>query len=166
MISQANHPLPLSGNNVFTEQDLNFMQQALQLAKQAAATNEVPVGAVIVSGNQVIGSAFNQPIGNHDPCAHAEILALRAAAQRIQNYRLVGATMYVTLEPCIMCAGAMVHARIKRLVYGAADPKTGAVLSQARMLDHTFLNHKVAYEGGLLMDECGELLRNFFQQRR
>jgi tRNA(adenine34) deaminase len=151
---------------MFTEQDQYFMQQALTLAKQAASADEVPVGAIIVSGAQIIGSGYNQPILSHDPAAHAEIVALRAAAQRIQNYRLVGATMYVTLEPCLMCAGAMVHARIKRLVYGAADPKTGAIVSQMRMLDHSFLNHKVLYEGGLMMDECGMLLRDFFKERR
>ncbi len=151
---------------MFIEQDHNWMQQALLLAKQAAAANEVPVGAIIVSGNQVIGTGFNQPISTHDPSAHAEIIALRDAAKRIQNYRLIGATMYVTLEPCIMCAGAMVHARIKRLVYGAPDPKTGAISSQARMLDLPFLNHVVNYEGGLMADKCGLLLKEFFQGRR
>lgn len=151
---------------MFTEQDQYFMQQALLLAKQATAADEVPVGAVIVSGDQVIGSGFNQPISSRDPVAHAEIVALRAAAQRIQNYRLVGATLYVTLEPCMMCAGAMVHARVKRLVYGASDPKTGAIISQARMLDQPFLNHVVSYEGGLLADECGSMLKDFFQRRR
>lgn len=150
----------------FNEQDHYFMQQALLLARQAAAAGEVPVGAVVVSGEQIIGSGFNQPISTHDPAAHAEMVALRAAAQRIQNYRLVGATMYVTLEPCMMCAGAMVHARIKRLVYGAPDPKTGVIMSQARLLDQFFLNHKVSYEGGLLSDECGGVLKDFFQQRR
>lgn len=166
MISPVSHPQLLSGNNVFTEQDQYFMQQALVLAKQAADAQEVPVGAIVVSGSQVIGSGSNQPILRHDPAAHAEIIALRAAADRIKNYRLVGATMYVTLEPCIMCAGAMVHARISRLVYGAADPKTGAVLSQMRVLDQSFLNHRVSYTGGLMQDECGLLLREFFQQRR
>lgn len=151
---------------MFSEQDHQWMQQALALAKQAATVNEVPVGAVIVSGGQIIGSGFNQPISSNDPCAHAEIIALRAAAQRLQNYRLVGATMYVTLEPCMMCAGAMVHARIARLVYGATDPKTGAIVSQARMLDQPFLNHRVTYEGGLLADACGAVLKDFFQDRR
>lgn len=151
---------------MFAEQDHVWMQQAIALAKLAAAAGEVPVGAIIVSGGQIIGSGANQPISTNDPSAHAEIVALRHAAQRIQNYRLVGATMYVTLEPCMMCAGAMVHARIKRLVYGAPDPKTGAIVSQSRLLDQTFLNHKVAYEGGLLADECGMVLKEFFQSRR
>lgn len=151
---------------MFTEQDQYYMQQAHELAKQAALAGEVPVGAVIVSGNQVIGGGANQPITAHDPSAHAEIIALRAAADRIKNYRLVGTTMYVTLEPCLMCAGAIVHARIGRLVYGAADPRTGAVLSQIRALEQSFLNHRVAYQGGLMQDECGLLLKEFFKERR
>jgi len=151
---------------MFTEQDQYYMQQAHELARQAAASGEVPVGAVIVSGNQIIGSGANQSIIAHDPSAHAEVIALRAAADRIRNYRLVGTTMYVTLEPCLMCAGAIVHARIGRLIYGAADPRTGAVLSQIRALDQPFLNHRVTYQGGLMQDECGLLLKGFFRERR
>ena len=151
---------------MFSEQDNHWMQQAILLAQKAASIDEVPVGAIVVSGEQIIGSGYNQPITSNDPSAHAEMIALRSAAQRIQNYRLVGATMYVTLEPCMMCAGAMVHARIKRLVFGAADPKTGVITSQSRLLDQTFLNHRVTYEGGLLADECGGLLREFFQRKR
>jgi tRNA(adenine34) deaminase len=151
---------------MFTEQDHYWMQQALELAKKAAVADEVPVGAVIVHDNQIIGAGYNQPISSSDPTAHAEIIALRAAAQHIKNYRLIDTTMYVTLEPCMMCAGAMVHARIKRLVYGAADPKTGAIVSQARMLEQRFLNHRVDYAGGLLADECSVILRDFFQEKR
>jgi tRNA(adenine34) deaminase len=146
--------------------DLIWMQRALELARLGAAAGEVPVGAVLVLNNEVIGEAYNSPIADHDPSAHAEMLALRAGAKKTQNYRLINACLYVTLEPCIMCVGAMVHARIQRLVYAANDPKTGAIQSQARLLDETFLNHRVQYEGGVLGHECGKLLSDFFRERR
>jgi tRNA(adenine34) deaminase len=151
---------------MFTERDKYWMQHAIQLAEQAASQQEVPVGAVLVLDDQVIGEGFNCPIGQHDPSAHAEMVALRQGAQQIKNYRLLDTTLYVTLEPCIMCAGAMVHARIKRLVFGARDQKAGAIESHEKALDYGFLNHRVAYSGGLLADHCGGLLSNFFRQRR
>lgn len=150
----------------FTQEDEMFMLRAIQLAQQAANYHEVPVGAVVVSNNEIIGEAHNAPISLNDPTGHAEILALRAAAKKIANYRLVGATLYVTLEPCIMCAGALVHARITRLVYGAPDHKAGAVQSMAQTLDHPFLNHRISYGGGLFKERCGELLSEFFQIKR
>ena len=146
--------------------DQYWMQQAIQLAKQAEALNEVPVGAVLTLNNELIASSFNQPIANHDPSAHAELSVLRQAADKIGNYRLLNTTLYVTLEPCMMCVGAMVHARIQRLVFGAFDPKTGVVTSVARLLDEPYLNHRVQYEGGVLATECGEILSNFFRARR
>lgn len=146
--------------------DLIWMQRALELARLGAAAGEVPVGAVLVLNNEVIGEAYNSPIASHDPSAHAEMLALRAGAQKVQNYRLIHSCLYVTLEPCIMCVGAMVHARIERVVYAANDPKTGAIQSQLKLLDEPFLNHRVQYAGGLLGHECGQLLSHFFQARR
>jgi tRNA(adenine34) deaminase len=143
-----------------------FMQQALAEAQQAAAENEVPVGAVVVRDGEVIARAHNQPIGLNDPTAHAEILALRAAAKRLGNYRLTGCDLYVTLEPCAMCAAALVHARIRRLVYAAADPKAGAVASTMRLLDAPHLNHRVEVESGALAEESSALLQRFFAQRR
>lgn len=143
-----------------------WMAYALNLAEQAAQLDEVPVGAVLVLGDAIIGEACNGPIARHDPSAHAEILALRAGGERIGNYRLIDATLYVTLEPCIMCAGAMVHARIKQLIFGAYDVKAGAVVSKAQILDHVFLNHRVAYEGGVCAQECGAILSRFFKARR
>ena len=142
------------------------MQQALALAEQAAREDEVPVGAVLVLDDQLIGSGYNHPIAKSDPTAHAEIAALRAGAEKIGNYRLLNATLYVTLEPCTMCAGAMVHSRIKRLVYGASDPRAGAVQSMEQVLDKPFLNHRVEYAGGLLAAECGEILSWFFKEKR
>lgn len=146
--------------------DHHWMQQALELAKSAALAQEVPVGAVLVLDNQLISTGANSPITTHDPSAHAEIMALRAGAKAIGNYRLLNATLYVTLEPCLMCVGAMVHARIKRLVYGAADPKTGAVVSVAKMFDLPYLNHRVEYTGGVMAEECGAVLSEFFAARR
>ncbi len=148
------------------QQDLIWMKQAQELAKEGAAAGEVPVGAVLVHNQEIIGQGYNQPIARHDPCAHAEIMALREGAQKIQNYRLLQTTLYVTLEPCIMCVGAMVHARIGRLVYAAADPKAGAVESKLQLLDAPFLNHRITYEGGVLGDECSHLLSKFFQEKR
>jgi tRNA(adenine34) deaminase len=149
-----------------TELDHQFMQEALEQAKLAAVAGEVPVGAVLVRNGQVIARAFNQPITNHDPSAHAEMLALRAAASQEQNYRLPGSTMYVTLEPCAMCAGAMLHARIERIVFGAPDPKTGAVGSVIDLFSMKQINHQTISEGGIMREECGQLLRDFFKERR
>jgi len=142
--------------------DQMFMQQALQLAQTAAKNNEVPVGAVLVLENKMIGQGWNQPIHSCDPTAHAEIIALRQAAKHLNNYRLIDTTLYVTLEPCIMCIGAIVHARVKRVVYAAADPKVGAVQSA---LTQPF-NHQVEYVSGVLAEPCSELLRQFFKARR
>ena len=148
------------------ELDRQFMQQALEQAGLAALAGEVPVGAVIVRNGEVIARAFNQPITNHDPSAHAEMLALRQAALSEANYRLPGTTLYVTLEPCTMCAGAMLHARVDRIVYGAADPKTGAAGSVLDVFSSKQINHQTVVEGGVMAQECGQLLRNFFKERR
>ena len=143
-----------------------WMLAALVLARQAAQQDEVPVGAVVVKDNQIVGRGFNQPIGRHDPTAHAEIMALRDAAQTLGNYRLPGCTLVVTVEPCTMCAGALVHARIERLIFGAKEPKAGAVCSSARVLDNLGLNHKVTVIEGVLENECKALMSGFFQGRR
>ncbi len=143
------------------------MRHALALARRAEAEGEVPVGAVLVRDGEPIGEGWNRPIGEHDPSAHAEIMALRAAGKAVGNYRLPDSTLYVTLEPCPMCAGAIVHARVTRVVFGASDPRTGAAGSVFDLLpsDARF-NHRTACEGGLLADEAGELLRAFFRARR
>jgi tRNA(adenine34) deaminase len=146
--------------------DIAWMEQAIQLAKTAANHNEVPVGAIVVLDNQIIGEGKNSPISHQDPTAHAEILALREAAKSIGNYRLINATLYVTLEPCLMCAGAMVHARIKRLVYGALDSRSGVISTQLQILDQSFLNHRIEITSGVLNETCAHLLRDFFRQRR
>ena len=146
--------------------DEKFMREALALARRAEAAGEVPVGAVLVKDGAVIASGWNHPIGAQDPTAHAEIAALRTGAQAIGNYRLTDTTLYVTLEPCAMCAGAMVHARVRRLVYGAADPKAGAAGSVFNLVQADALNHRLEVEGGMLAEECGELLRVFFSRRR
>ncbi|MEY4523877.1 MAG: hypothetical protein RIR27_953 [Pseudomonadota bacterium] len=148
------------------ELDRQFMQQALDQAKLAAAAGEVPVGAVLVRDGQVISSGFNRPISNSDPSAHAEMMALRSAAQDESNYRLPGTTLYVTLEPCTMCAGAMLHARVERVVFGAADPKTGAAGSVLNVFSEKQINHQTQVEGGIMSEECGQILRNFFKERR
>lgn len=150
----------------FSEFDRQCMQRALELAKQGADAGEVPVGAVLAVAGKVQGEGFNHPIGSSDPTLHAEIVALRAAAAGCGNYRLPGSTLYVTLEPCAMCAGAMVHARVERLVFAASDPKTGAAGSVLQVADCEKLNHRVQVESGLLGDECGEMLREFFASRR
>lgn len=142
------------------------MQHALMLAKRAEKIGEVPVGAIIVHDNKIIAEGFNQPIQNHDPSAHAEVIALRNAAQHIKNYRLNNTTLYVTLEPCAMCVGAMIHARIERLVFGAFDLKTGAVESAFQLLDDPRHNHLIKWTGSVLEDECAEVLKAFFQARR
>lgn len=136
------------------------------MAERAAQEGEVPVGAVIVKDGQVIGEGWNRPIAGHDATAHAEIVALRAAGAATNNYRLLDATLYVTLEPCMMCAGAMVHARIGRLVFGAYDPKSGVICSVMKLLNAPHLNHRVAWQGGVLADACGERLSGFFKARR
>jgi tRNA(adenine34) deaminase len=146
--------------------DRQFMQQAIEQAQLAAIAGEVPVGAVLVRDGQVISKAFNKPITNHDPSAHAEMLVLRQAALAEQNYRLPGTTLYVTLEPCAMCAGAMLHARVDRIVFGAPDPKTGAASSVVDLFAIKQINHQTSIEGGIMGDECGQLLKNFFKERR
>ncbi|SQI36630.1 tRNA-specific adenosine deaminase [Leminorella richardii] len=146
--------------------DEEWMRYALSLAKRADDEGEIPVGAVLVLDNQVIGEGWNRPIGHHDPTAHAEIMALRQGGETLQNYRLLGATLYVTLEPCIMCAGAMVHSRIARLVYGASDFKTGAAGSLIDILGHPAMNHRVEVTAGVLEDVCSSSLSDFFRRRR
>lgn len=147
-------------------QDEIWMRQALDQAHKAWALGEVPVGAVIVKDGQVIATGFNQPIGTHDPTAHAEIMALRAAATILGNYRLPGCELYVTLEPCVMCSGAMLHARLARVVFGASDPKTGACGSIVNLFEQNQLNHHTQLTGGLMAQECGALLKDFFAERR
>lgn len=142
------------------------MGAALEEARAAAAAGEVPIGAVAVLGGQIIGRGQNRVLRDQDPTAHAEIVAMRAAAAAIGNYRLLDCELYVTLEPCAMCAGAMIHARLGRLVYGAADPKAGAAGSVLEVLNHPRLNHKMAVTTGVLAQECGDLLREFFRERR
>ncbi|HWH48885.1 MAG TPA: tRNA adenosine(34) deaminase TadA [Burkholderiales bacterium] len=144
----------------------DFMRVALALAVRAREAGEVPVGSVVVREDRIIGNGFNSPISRQDPSAHAEILALRGAATTLGNYRLSGCTLYVTLEPCVMCAGAILHARISQLVYGAADPKTGAVGSVLNLFADDRLNHHTQVVGGILSDECGRMLQSFFQERR
>ena len=143
-----------------------FMACALAEARQAYAVAEVPVGAVVVLENQIIGRGYNCPIGRRDPTAHAEILALREAAARISNYRLVEATLFVTIEPCVMCAGALINARVKRLVYGAAEERFGAVDSRLQLCTHSSLNHRMEVTSGIFADECRTLMQRFFKQRR
>lgn len=146
--------------------DIDFMRLALAEAAQAAELGEVPVGAVLVRDGQVIGRGFNRPISSNDPSAHAEMVALRQAASAEANYRLPGTTLYVTLEPCTMCAGLLVHSRISRLVFGASEPRSGAVVSRSQVLDQSWFNHSVQVEGGVLAEECGALLTAFFKARR
>lgn len=143
-----------------------YMRQALQQAHNAWALGEVPVGAVVVKDGQVIATGFNQPIGSHDPTAHAEIMALRAAASMLGNYRLPGCELFVTLEPCAMCAGAMMHARLARVVFGASDPKTGVVGSVTNLFAQPQLNHHTETLGGVLAEPCSALLKDFFSRRR
>ncbi len=172
MTFPVNLPRPSSGNRYITlsadmpEDDLYWMQYAIGLAKRGQAFGEVPVGAVVVKDNQVVGEGWNQPISQHDPSAHAEIIALRAAGKNLSNYRLLDTTLYVTLEPCVMCAGAIMHARVGRVVYGAYDPKAGAAGSVVDIFSNQKLNHHVKVEAGLLSTECGDLLSQFFKSRR
>lgn len=151
---------------IFSAEDTLWMTYALQLAAKGEAIGEVPVGAVIVQDDKIIGEGFNQPISSHDPTAHAEIIALRQAAAQVKNYRLVGSTIYVTLEPCTMCVGALVHARIARLVFGTTETKAGAVVSKSQLLDNDYFNHRVDYSGGLMAQQCQHQLSNFFAMRR
>lgn len=148
------------------ELDQQYMCMAIEQAQLAAQSGEVPVGAVLVKDGQVISKAFNKPIANHDPSAHAEMLALREAALAEENYRIPGSTLYVTLEPCAMCSGAILHARIDRVVYGAPDPKTGAAGSVLDIFASKQINHQTSVEGGIMSEECGQLLRDFFKGRR
>ncbi|QJD60477.1 tRNA adenosine(34) deaminase TadA [Pseudomonas sp. gcc21] len=146
--------------------DIDFMRLALAEAEQAAACGEVPVGAVLVQDGRVIGRGFNQPIVSHDPSAHAEMVALRQAATKQQNYRLPDSTLYVTLEPCTMCAGLLIHSRVKRLVFGATEPRAGAVVSRSQILAQPWMNHRIEVEGGVLEEECAAVLTAFFKARR
>jgi len=143
-----------------------FMREALDEARKAAHAGEVPVGAVVVLNGQVVGRGFNQPISAADPTAHAEVLALREAARAIANYRLVGSTLYVTIEPCLMCVGAMIHARVATLVFGALEPKAGAIVSSCQAHENPSLNHRIEVVGGVLEVECRALIQEFFKGRR
>jgi len=149
-----------------SELDEHYMRRALELAKQGEALGEVPVGAVIVKDREIIGEGFNQPISSCDPTAHAEVVALRDASSRIQNYRLVDCTLYVTIEPCTMCAGSLIHARIKRLVFGATEPKSGVVGSNDNALLLPHFNHVIETVSGVLAEECSAIMSNFFAARR
>jgi len=149
-----------------TVPDEDFMAAALELARAAGAAGEVPVGAVVVLDGEIVGRGWNQPIGRHDPTAHAEVMALRDAAQRLGNYRLPGSTLYVTLEPCAMCVGAIMHARVARVVFGARDPKTGAAGSVIDLFAEDRLNHHAEVVGGVMAEACGGLLSSFFAARR
>ena len=143
-----------------------FMSRALELARAAQAAGEVPVGALITKNDAIIAEGWNQPISGCDPTAHAEIIAMRAAAAKLGSYRLLDTTLYVTLEPCVMCAGAIVHARVKRVVYGALDPRAGAIESVFDVFRNPKLNHRVEWYGGVMAEECGGILREFFEVRR
>ena len=144
----------------------SFMEEALIEAKKALKKGEVPVGAVVVLEENVIGRGYNQSITKNDPTAHAEIMALRDAAMNLKNYRLKDTLVYTTLEPCLMCTGALVHARIKKLIYSASDPKSGVIESNVNLMQSAFLNHKISYEGGILKEESSEILKNFFLKKR
>ncbi|MCI0654675.1 MAG: tRNA adenosine(34) deaminase TadA [Methylococcaceae bacterium] len=146
--------------------DEEWMRHAIELARKAESLGEVPVGAVLVRDNTLIAEGWNCPIGNHDPSAHAEIVALRAAGEVLGNYRLIDTTLYVTLEPCMMCIGAIMHARVKRLVFGALDPSRGAALSAIKLSELSFFNHQIELEFGVLGDVCSDLLKEFFIQKR
>ena len=143
-----------------------FMGEAIAQAKLADAKNEVPVGAVVVLDGEIIGRGFNQPISSCDPTAHAEIMALRDAASRIENYRLVNADLYVTIEPCTMCAGAVIHSRVSRVIYGASEPKAGVVHSQQNIFKEPYFNHTVGVLAGVMAEQCSDVMQAFFQRRR
>lgn len=146
--------------------DKEYMQAAIQLAQEAASNGEVPVGAIVVKDGEIIGRGCNAPIQLNDPSAHAEMLAIRAAAKSLGNYRLIDCTLYVTLEPCVMCAGVIQHARLSKLIYGASDPKTGVCGSVINLMTEDKLNHHTVVTGGVMAQECGDLLRSFFKERR
>ena len=146
--------------------DDEFMREALALAAEGARLGEVPVGAVVVHNGQIIGRGFNCPISSHDPSAHAEMVAIRDAASKLENYRLPESTLYVTLEPCSMCAGLIVHSRVQRVVYGATEPKAGVAVSRGQFFSQDFLNHRVLIEGGVAAERCSEILSEFFRARR
>lgn len=165
MAEEQNLP-PQGEQNQENLRDIPFMQAAYQQAQLAWNEGEVPVGAVVVKDGVIIASGYNRPIGKHDPTAHAEIMALRAAAELIGNYRLPGCELYVTLEPCMMCAGAMMHARLARVIYAASDPKTGVAGSLLNVFEHGQLNHHTQVTCGVLADECSSLLKDFFAHRR
>ena len=143
-----------------------YKRQALELAQVAADDGEVPVGAIIVHDGSIVGEGYNQPISTSDPTAHAEIVAMRQACVSLNNYRLTGCELYVTIEPCTMCVGAMVHARIKRVVFGALEPRAGALQSQLQLMDHGPFNHSIAWEGGVLEAQCSKMISTFFRQKR
>jgi tRNA(adenine34) deaminase len=146
--------------------DQNWMRYAIRLAQRAEQQGEVPVGALVVYENRCLAEGWNQPIQNHDPTAHAEIQAIRKAGQVLNNYRLIDCTLYVTLEPCVMCMGAIAHSRVKRLVFGAFDPKRGAVCNALQLSDAPFLNHHIDWQGGILEADCSSLLTDFFKAKR
>ena len=149
-----------------TDSDVSFMREALIEAERAAEAGEVPVGAVVVQGSEIVGRGRNQPITASDPTAHAEVVALREAARTLGNYRLTGVRLYVTVEPCLMCVGAMVHARVARVVYGTPEPKAGAIESAMRAHEHPSLNHRLEVTGRVLEAECREVIQTFFKERR
>ena len=153
-------------DNAFTEQDMAFMREAIACAELATERGEVPVGAVVVADGKIIGRGSNQPISTSDPTAHAEVVAIRQAAKKLANYRLNGSTLYTTIEPCSMCAGSLIHARIERLVFGAHDEKAGAAASVFHLLDSNERQHRVVWQGGLLEEECAALVSEFFKKRR
>lgn len=143
-----------------------YMAKALQLAEQAGAAGEVPVGAIVVKDGEIVGEGFNQPISGCDPTAHAEIVAMRNAANNLSNYRLSDCDLYVTIEPCTMCVGAMVHGRIRRVLFGALEPRAGALQSQLQLMDQSHYNHSIEWQGGVLAQECGDLISRFFRRKR
>lgn len=148
------------------QEDAKWMRLCLELARQAADIGEVPVGAIVVREAEILGEGYNQPVTTSDPSAHAEIQALRSAAEKVGNYRLPGATLYVSVEPCTMCAGAIIHSRISRLVFGTTEPRAGAIVSRLKLLDQDFYNHRVEYQYGCLAEDSSTLLKSFFRQRR
>jgi tRNA(adenine34) deaminase len=165
MIYPVNHLQPLNGNEPIAD-DLQGMRLALAYAERASQADEVPVGAVLTFNQEIVGFGWNCPIGNADPTAHAEIQALRLAAQQLGNYRLNHTTLYVTLEPCAMCVGALIHARVSRVVFGAFDYKAGAVKSHLQLFEQKCFNHRIEWTGGVLLEECQSLLQTFFEKRR
>ena len=146
--------------------DTLFMSRALELAQRAAEYSEVPVGAVIVHQGNIVGEGYNQPISSCDPTAHAEVVAMRQACVSLNNYRLTGCELYVTIEPCTMCVGAMVHARIRRVIFGALEPRAGALKSQLQLMEHGPYNHSIVWDGGVLAEQCGAMMADFFRQKR